>query len=87
MTPVFGVLSDRVGRRAALSAAYTLAGGYTAFAFFPMLESGETLLIYLAFIIPLSITGPLSLGVIASFIPSSSPMHGYGTAESAWAAD
>jgi MFS family permease len=67
MAPVFGALSDRIGRRLTLSAAYIFAAVYTPVAFFPMLESGNTVLIYLAMIIPVSIVSPLSIGVIASF--------------------
>ena len=67
MAPVFGALSDRIGRRLTLSAAYIFAAIYTAVAFFPMLESRNPVLIYLAMIIPVSIVSPLSIGVIASF--------------------
>lgn len=67
LAPMFGALSDRIGRRTTLSAAYIIAAVYTAVAFFPMLESGNTLLIYLAMIIPVSIVSPLSIGVIGSF--------------------
>jgi nitrate/nitrite transporter NarK len=64
---MFGALSDRIGRRTTLSAAYVIAAIYTAVGFFPMLESGNTLLIYLAMIIPVSTVSPLSIGVIGSF--------------------
>jgi MFS family permease len=67
LAPVFGALSDRIGRRTVLSAAYIIAAIYTATLFFPMLESGNTLLIYLAMILPVAIVSPLSLGVIGSF--------------------
>jgi MHS family shikimate/dehydroshikimate transporter-like MFS transporter len=67
LAPVFGAMSDRLGRRRTLATAYLFAAVYTAFAFFPMLESGNTTLIYLAMIIPVSIVSPLSIGVIASF--------------------
>src|SRR5262245_27312496 len=50
LAPMFGALSDRIGRRVTLSAAYIIAAIYTATAFFPMLESGNTLLVYLAMI-------------------------------------
>jgi nitrate/nitrite transporter NarK len=64
---VFGALSDRIGRRTVLSAAYIIAAIYTATLFFPMLESGNTLLVYLAMIFPVATVSPLSLGVIGSF--------------------
>jgi MHS family shikimate/dehydroshikimate transporter-like MFS transporter len=67
LAPVFGALSDRIGRRTTLSAAYVIAAIYTATAFFPLLESGNTVLIYLAMILPVAIVSPLSLGVIGSF--------------------
>ena len=67
LTPMYGALSDRIGRRIALSCAYLIAGIYTAFFFFPLLESGNTTLIMLAMIIPLVTSNPISLGVIGSF--------------------
>ena len=67
LTPMYGALSDRIGRRIALSCAYLIAGTYTAFFFFPLLESGNTTLIMLAMIIPLVTSNPISLGVIGSF--------------------
>jgi MFS family permease len=67
LAPMFGALSDRIGRRTTLSAAYIIAAIYTATAFFPMLESGDTTLIYLAMILPVAIVSPLSIGVIGSF--------------------
>ncbi|MGZ5810801.1 MAG: MFS transporter [Xanthobacteraceae bacterium] len=67
LAPTFGALSDRIGRRRTLASAYIIAAIYCATIFFPMLESGNTLLISLAMIIPVSICSPLSLGVIGSF--------------------
>jgi MFS family permease len=67
LAPVFGALSDRLGRRTLLSAAYLIAAAYTATVFFPMLESGNQTLIYLAMILPVSIVSPLSIGVVGSF--------------------
>ena len=67
LTPMYGALSDRIGRRIALSCAYLIAGTYTAFFFFPLLESGDKTLIMLAMIIPLVTSNPISLGVIGSF--------------------
>ena len=67
LAPVFGALSDHIGRRVTLSIAYIFAAVYTAVAFFPMLGSGNIVLIYLAMIIPVAVVSPLSIGVIASF--------------------
>jgi MFS family permease len=67
LAPVFGTLSDRFGRRRILSAAYAFSALYTAFLFFPLLESGSTLLIYLAMIIPIGIGSPWAIGVVGSF--------------------
>jgi MFS family permease len=67
LAPVFGSLSDRIGRRRTLASAYIIAAIYTAVAFFPLLESGNTVLIYVAMIVPTAICSPLSLGVIGSF--------------------
>jgi MFS family permease len=67
LAPVFGSLSDRYGRRTILAAAYVYNGIFTAFFFFPMLQSGNTLLIYLAMILPIGIGSPWAIGVIGSF--------------------
>jgi MFS family permease len=67
LAPVFGSLSDRYGRRTILAAAYVYNGIFTAFCFFPMLQSGNTLLIYLAMILPIGIGSPWAIGVIGSF--------------------
>ena len=66
LTPMFGALSDRIGRRWVLASGYIFAGVYVSTIFFPMLSSGNTTLVYLAMILPIIITSP-SLGVIASF--------------------
>jgi MFS family permease len=67
LAPVFGSLSDRYGRRTILAAAYVYNGIFTAFFFFPMLQSGNTLLIYLGMILPIGIGSPWAIGVIGSF--------------------
>jgi MFS family permease len=67
LTPMFGALSDRIGRRWVLASGYIFAGVYVLTVFFPMLSSGNTTLVYLAMILPIIITSPISLGVIASF--------------------
>jgi MFS family permease len=67
LAPLFGTLSDRFGRRRILSAAYAYSAVFTAFFFFPMLQSGNTVLIYLAMILPIGIGSPWAIGVIGSF--------------------
>ena len=67
LAPLFGTLSDRYGRRTILAAAYAYSAIYTAFFFFPLLESGSTPLIYLAMILPIGIGSPWAIGVIGSF--------------------
>jgi MFS family permease len=67
LTPIVGSMSDRLGRRRTLASAYIIAGIYTATFFFPLLESGNTLLIYIAMIFPVAVVSPLSIGVIGSF--------------------
>lgn len=73
MTPLFGRLSDVIGRRVTLCVAYAFAGLYTAFAFFPLLKSGSTPLIYLAMITPVAIVSPLSISVVGSFYSEAFP--------------
>jgi MFS family permease len=67
LAPLFGSLSDRYGRRTILASAYACHAFYTAFFFFPLLQSGNTLLIYLAMILPIGIGSPWAMGVIGSF--------------------
>jgi MFS family permease len=69
LTPVAGMLSDRIGRRATLSSSYILSGLYTAFLFFPLLSSGNQTLQMLAMILPVAICNPLSIGVAGTFYP------------------
>jgi MFS family permease len=67
LAPVFGTLSDRFGRRVILASAYAYSAVYTAFLFFPLLQSGSTPLIYLAMILPIGIGSPWVIGVIGTF--------------------
>jgi MFS family permease len=67
LTPLFGSLSDRIGRRKVLGSAYACHAIYVAFFFFPLLQSGNTLLIYLAMILPIGLGSPWAMGVIGSF--------------------
>lgn len=67
VTPISGALSDRLGRRVLLASTYLTSAAYTAFLFFPMLQSGNIYLIYLAMLFPVGILAPLSIGVVAAF--------------------
>ncbi|HEX7080631.1 MAG TPA: MFS transporter [Gammaproteobacteria bacterium] len=65
--PLFGGLSDRIGRRPLLGAAYSLAALYVLLVFFPMLGTASAPIIVLAMAIPGAILQPMSLSVTGSF--------------------
>ena len=73
MAPLFGRLSDRIGRRATIGGAYALNALYVIFAFFPMLSSGNTFLVYLAMFLPIAFTAPMSVCIVGSFYPELFP--------------
>ncbi|WP_169989042.1 MFS transporter [Microbispora sp. H10836] len=67
--PLFGWLSDRVGRRPLLVLAYVLGCIYVAALFFPLLRTADPALVVLAMAIPGAILQPMSLAVTGSFYP------------------
>ncbi len=73
MVPIFGALSDRIGRRWVLGTGFVLAGLYVGFLFFPLLETRETLAIVLAMAIPGALIQPMHIGTTSSFYPELFP--------------
>lgn len=69
MVPLFGSLSDRIGRRLVLGTGFVLAGLYVAFLFFPLLQTRDTMLVMLAMAIPGALIQPMHIGVTSSFYP------------------
>lgn len=67
--PLFGAMSDRIGRRPLLGASYFLAALYVLFLFFPLLRTAEPAIVILAMAIPGAILQPMSLAVSGSFYP------------------
>jgi MFS family permease len=67
MNPLFGRLSDFVGRRVLIAASLVIGALYTAFAFFPMLATGNTVLIVLALAIPPALIQTMIFATEASF--------------------
>jgi len=67
MNPLFGRISDFVGRRLLVGGSLVIGALYTAFAFFPMLASGNTALIVLALAIPPAFIQTMIFATEASF--------------------
>ena len=66
--PLFGRLSDRVGRRPLIAASLVIAALYTPL-FFPMVASGDTALVVLAVALPPALIQTMLFGVEGSFYP------------------
>jgi MHS family shikimate/dehydroshikimate transporter-like MFS transporter len=67
MNPLFGRLSDFIGRRILIASSLVIGALYTAFAFFPMLATGNTVLIVLALAIPPALIQTMIFATEASF--------------------
>ena len=67
--PLFGALSDRVGRRPLLAGSYLLSAAYVLFLFFPLLRTASPAVVILAMAIPGAVLQPMSIGVSGSFYP------------------
>ncbi len=67
MNPLFGRLSDFVGRRVLIAGSLVIGALYTAFAFFPLLATGNTALIVLALAVPPALIQTMIFATEASF--------------------
>jgi MFS transporter, MHS family, shikimate and dehydroshikimate transport protein len=65
--PLFGRISDHVGRRPMIAGALVIGALYAAFAFFPMLETHNTAIVTLAIAIPPAVIQTLIFSVEGSF--------------------
>ena len=67
MNPLFGRLSDHVGRRVLIMASLVISVLYVAFVFFPLLETGDPALVVVAFAIPPALIQTMIFATEASF--------------------
>jgi len=65
--PMFGAISDRIGRRTLLSSSYSLSALYVLLLFFPMLRTANAAIVVIAMTIPGAILQPMSLAVSGAF--------------------
>ncbi len=65
--PLYGRLSDRIGRRSIIIAAMVVAVLYAAFVFFPVLALGDPWMVVLVTAIPPALIQPMIFGTGASF--------------------
>jgi MFS family permease len=67
--PLFGAMSDRIGRKPLLGLSYLASAVYVVTLFFPLLQTKVPLLVLVAMAIPGAILQPMSLAVSGSFYP------------------
>jgi MFS family permease len=67
MNPLFGRLSDFVGRRLLIAVSLVLGALYTAFVYFPLLATGDTVLVVVAVAIPPALIQTMIFATEASF--------------------
>jgi MFS family permease len=67
--PLFGSLSDRIGRRPLIAGAHLCSALYVVFLFFPLLATAEPAIVVLAMAIPGALLQPPSIAVTGSFYP------------------
>ncbi|HWK63209.1 MAG TPA: MFS transporter [Eoetvoesiella sp.] len=67
--PLFGCLSDKIGRKPLVFGSYALSALYVLFIFFPLLATANHAVILIAMAIPGAILQPMSLAVTGSFYP------------------
>jgi MFS family permease len=67
--PLFGSLSDRIGRRPLIAGAHLCSALYVVFLFFPLLATAESAIVVLAMAIPGALLQPPSIAVTGSFYP------------------
>jgi MFS family permease len=67
--PLFGGLSDRIGRRPLIAGAHLCSALYVVFLFFPLLATAEPAIVVLAMAISGALLQPPSIAVTGSFYP------------------
>jgi MFS family permease len=65
--PVYGRLSDRIGRRPLIIASLTIAPVFAALVYYPLLSSGDHMLVRLVTAIPPALIQPMIFAITASY--------------------